>query len=208
MSALEEQVRKLVEEVVDRLAASPASASAGASSAKAASVSPASTSPANAGAASASPARANAADGRTVAIGADHGGFELKEHLRAFLSSRGFRVIDCGTFSKDPVDYPDIAVAAARKVASGEAWRGIMLDGAGIGSCMAANKIKGVRAALCYNEKTVINSRAHNNANLLTLGAPFHSPAEAETLAELWLCTEFEGGRHEKRVGKIDALDR
>ncbi|MBE7437686.1 MAG: ribose 5-phosphate isomerase B [Spirochaetales bacterium] len=148
-----------------------------------------------------------ASPGKTVVIGADHGGFALKESLREYLRNIGYQVMDAGTYSADAVDYPDYALAVARKVASGAAARGIMLDGAGIGSCMVANKVKGVRAALCYNEKTILNSRLHNNANLLTLGAPFHRPEEAQSLVKLFLETEFEGGRHQKRVDKINALD-
>jgi len=158
------------------------------------------------GSAPAAPAVASA--DRTVAIGADHGGFTLKESLREYLRNIGYQVLDVGTYSADAVDYPDYAAAVAGKVASGAASRGIMLDGAGIGSCMVANKIKGVRAALCYNEKTILNSRLHNNANVLTMGAPFHRPEEAEALVKLWLETEFEGGRHQKRVDKINALDK
>ena len=178
----EEDVRKIVTEVVERLMMASAPR-----------VAPA------------PPANVNA--GTTVALGADHGGFELKERLKGFLNARGLRVVDCGTFSKESADYPDFAAAVARRVVSGEASRGIMLDGAGIGSAMVANKIKGARAALCYNEKTIINSRAHNNANILTLGANFHEPAEAEELVTLWLKTEFEAGRYERRVQKIDELD-
>jgi len=143
---------------------------------------------------------------RRVAIGADHGGFELKESLKSLLAA-DYEVIDCGTHSKDPVDYPDIAVAVARRVAAGEAWRGILIDGAGIGSCMAANKIAGVRAALCYDQATAVNSREHNNANVLTLGAGLIGPSLALQIVRVWLGTEFGGGRHAARVAKIDALD-
>ena len=143
---------------------------------------------------------------RCVAIGADHGGYELKELLRGMLSAE-YEVIDCGTHSKDPVDYPDIAVAVARLVADGRAWRGIVIDGAGIGSCMAANKIAGVRAAMCYDQATAVNSREHNNANVLTLGAGLIGPNLAQQIVRTWLGTEFGGGRHAARVDKIDALD-
>lgn len=141
-----------------------------------------------------------------VAIGADHGGYEMKEALKSFLAA-DYEVIDCGTHSKEPVDYPDIAVAVARRVASGEAWRGILIDGAGIGSCMAANKIAGVRAAMCYDQATAVNSREHNNANVLTLGAGLIGPNLAQSIVRVWLNTEFGGGRHAGRVAKIDALD-
>ncbi len=141
-----------------------------------------------------------------VAIGADHGGYELKEALKAVLAA-DYDVVDCGTHSKDAVDYPDIAVAVARRVASGDVWRGILIDGAGIGSCMAANKIPGVRAAMCYDQATAVNSREHNNANVLTLGAGLIGPALAQQIVKTWLATEFGGGRHAGRVAKIDALD-
>ncbi len=143
---------------------------------------------------------------RRVAIGADHGGYELKESLKNMLAA-DYEVIDCGTHSKDPVDYPDIAVAVARRVAAGDTWRGIIIDGAGIGSCMAANKISGARAAMCYDQSTAVNSREHNNANVLTLGAGLIGPNLAQQIVKTWLSTEFSGGRHAARVAKIDALD-
>ena len=143
-----------------------------------------------------------------VAAGSDHGGFEAKEIIRDYLRTIGYRVTDVGTFSKDSVDYPDFALKVARKVASGECERGIMVDGAGIGSSMVCNKVKGVRAALCYNQKTIINSREHNNANVLTLGGPLHTPDELREMVKLWLETTFTGGRHWKRVNKIMAVER
>jgi ribose 5-phosphate isomerase B len=143
-----------------------------------------------------------------VAIGADHGGYEAKEKLKAYLTALGYRVIDVGTDSKDSVDYPDFAVKVARKVASGECDRGIMIDGAGIGSSMACNKIKGIRAALCYSLKTIVNSREHNNANVLTLGGPLHTDEELCEMVKVWLETRFAGGRHWPRVNKIMALER
>ena len=145
---------------------------------------------------------------RRVALGADHGGFEAKEKLKAFLTALGYHVADVGTSSRESVDYPDYAVKVARKVASGECERGIMIDGAGIGSCMACNKVKGIRAALCYNLKTIVNSREHNNANVLTIGGPLHTDQELYEMAKVWLCTRFEGGRHWPRVNKIMALER
>ncbi len=143
-----------------------------------------------------------------VAIGSDHGGFEAKEIIRDYLRTIGYRVTDVGTFSKDSVDYPDFALKVAKKVASGECERGIMIDGAGIGSSMVCNKVKGIRAALCYNLKTIINSREHNNANVLTLGGPLHSPDELREMVKLWLETTFAGGRHWKRINKIMAVER
>lgn len=145
---------------------------------------------------------------RLVALGSDHGGYELKEAMKKALEAHGYEILDLGTHSKDSVDYPDFADAVGRAVASGEADRGIVIDTAGIGSAIAANKIPGVRAALCYNEGTIRNSRLHNDANVLTLGAAYHKPDEAISLALLWLQTEFEGGRHQRRIDKITALER
>lgn len=146
-------------------------------------------------------------DARTVAIGADHGGYALKEALKRDLERR-FNVIDCGTHSAESCDYPDYARAVAQHVASGRAWRGIMIDGAGIGSCMVANKVAGVRAAMCYDRASALNSREHNDANLLTLGAGMISQGLAREIAALWLDTDFGGGRHARRVDKIMALDQ
>jgi len=146
--------------------------------------------------------------GGRVAIGADHGGFTLKGELLSYLKEQGYDVLDCGTHSTDSVDYPDFAEAVARKVSSGEAWRGIVIDGAGIGSCMAANKVSGIRAAMCYDHATAVNSREHNDANLLTLGAGLIGVALAKQIVSAWLRTEFGGGRHANRVNKIMALER
>ncbi len=145
---------------------------------------------------------------RRVAIGSDHGGFEAKEVLKTYLQSLGYKVIDVGTYSKESVDYPDYAVMVARKVASGECERGIMIDDAGISSCMVCNKVRGIRAALCYNLKTIINSREHNNANVLTLGGPLHSSAELCEMAKVWLETRFAGGRHWPRINKMMAIEK
>lgn len=146
-------------------------------------------------------------DGDTVAIGADHGGFAMKEMLKAELQAK-YTVIDCGTNSTDSVDYPDFALAVAEQVASGRAWRGIMVDGAGIGSCMVANKVPGVRAALCYDYASAVNSREHNDANLLTLGAGLIGNALAKQITEIWLKTPFGGGRHAKRIDKLIAVEQ
>ena len=155
-----------------------------------------------------SPGRQNVT--RTVAIGADHGGYSLKEQLKAMLESAefGYTVIDCGTHSTDSVDYPDFAYAVAQLVANGRVWRGIMIDGAGIGSCMAANKVPGVRAAMCYDQATAVNSREHNNANVLTLGAGLIGPNLAKQIVATWLDHDFGGGRHGRRVDKIDAIGK
>ncbi len=154
-------------------------------------------------------ARLPAAPGRrVVAIGADHGGVALKDALKAYLEEMGYTTADCGAHSTDPVDYPDIALAVAEWVSSGRAWRGIIIDGAGIGSCMAANKVPGIRAALCYDQATALNSREHNDANILTLGAGLIGPALAKQIVKTWLETEFGGGRHARRVDKIAAIEK
>lgn len=145
---------------------------------------------------------------RSVAIGSDHGAFTQKEALRRYLETLGYRVVDIGCSGAEKVDYPDIAIAVCRKVVNGDCERGIILDGAGIGSCMAANKIKGIRAALCYDLRTVINSREHNNANVLTLGGPLHDASQLCDMARTWLQTRFAGGRHMVRVNKIMAIER
>lgn len=143
---------------------------------------------------------------KVIAIGADHGGVELKAQLKQTLIANNYEVIDVGTHSKDSVDYPDIALAVSTLVASGEAWRGVIIDGAGIGSCMAANKVPGIRAALCYDYATAKNSREHNNANALTLGAGLIGTNLAKQILMTWLTTDFLGGRHARRVDKIMAI--
>jgi RpiB/LacA/LacB family sugar-phosphate isomerase len=145
---------------------------------------------------------------RRIAIAADHGGFSMKENLKPFLQKQGYQVDDCGTHSSESVDYPDFAYAVAIKVSSGEAWRGIIIDGAGIGSCMVANKVRGVRAAMCYDHATALNSREHNNANVLTLGAGMIDNAQARQIVLTWLNTKFGGGRHARRVDKIMDIEK
>src|SRR5215472_13730266 len=144
---------------------------------------------------------------RVVAIGADHGGFELKELLKGHLRDWGYRVLDLGTSSNESVDYPDFAEAVGKAVAAGEAQLGIVLDSAGIGSSIAANKVPGVRAALCYDRATARNSREHNDANVLTLGAKLISPEAAREITAVWLSTPFAGGRHQRRVDKIRSIE-
>lgn len=144
---------------------------------------------------------------RSVALGSDHGGFDLKELLRPFLADAGWLVLDVGTRSKDAVDYPDIAEKVARAVLDGAAPLGILVDGAGIGSAIAANKFAGIRAAKCDSLSDVVNSREHNDANVLTLGARL-DPALARQMVATWLDTPFAGGRHARRVDKIKALER
>jgi ribose 5-phosphate isomerase B len=145
---------------------------------------------------------------KTVALGADHGGLAMKEDLKGYLSELGYAALDCGTYSSESVDYPDFAYAVARLVAEGRAARGIMIDGAGIGSCMAANKVPGVRAAMCYDLSTAVNSREHNDANLLTLGGGLIGATLARQIVKTWLSTDFGGGRHARRVEKIMAIER
>lgn len=145
---------------------------------------------------------------RIVVIGADHGGFALKQILKPVLASLGYRVEDVGTHDGTPSDYPDIALAVAEKVASGFASRGVIVDGAGIGSAMAANKVPGIRAALCYDQASARNSREHNHANVLTLGGRLLTPTQAEEVLRTWMATPYGGGRHQKRIDKIHAIER
>ncbi len=145
---------------------------------------------------------------RKIALGADHGGFTLKEMLRGYLEERGFLIFDCGTHTTESVDYPDFAAAVARQVVSGESDVGIVVDGAGIGSCMAANKIAGARAAMCYDISSANNSREHNHANVLTLGAGLIGEGLARQIVDAWLGTEWGPGRHARRVEMISALER
>jgi len=142
-----------------------------------------------------------------VALGADHGGYPLKEQLKGPLGELGYDVLDLGTTGTEAVDYPDFAVAVAQAVAQGRAWRGIMIDGAGIGSSMAANKVAGVRAALCYDLTTAQNAREHNDANVLTLGGTLIGTRLAVDIVRTFLATDFGGGRHARRVDKINSLD-
>ena len=146
---------------------------------------------------------------KRIAIGADHGAFETKEALKKYLEMLGYKVFDAGTGnSTTKVDYPDFALVVAKKVVSEDCERGIMLDAAGIGSSMACNKVNGIRAALCWNPETIINSRAHNNANVLTMGTLQHSIADMCDMAKLWLETPFEGGRHWPRINKMMSIER
>lgn len=142
-----------------------------------------------------------------VAVGADHAGFALKEHLKAWLLAEGHRVVDAGTHSTDPVDYPDVAAAVAAAVAGGRVERGLLVCGSGIGMAMAANKVAGVRAAVGADAITARLSREHNDANVLALGARLTEPARAVEIVRTWLATEFAGGRHALRVAKLAALD-
>ncbi len=146
--------------------------------------------------------------GARVAIGADHGGYPLKEKLAAYLGELGYEAVDCGTSSTASVDYPDFAHEVARRVASGDCRWGIVVDGAGIGSSMTANKVPGVRAALCYDLSSAKNSREHNLANVLTLGSGLIGENLAKQIVRTWLETPWGSGRHENRVQKITAVER
>lgn len=144
-----------------------------------------------------------------LVIGSDHGAVELKEEIKDLLKDEfsDVEVEDMGTFGKESVDYPDIAEKVCTPVAKGEADRGIVLCGTGIGISIAANKVKGIRAALCHETYTAKMSRQHNNANVLAMGGRTTGPEIAKEIVRTWMTTEFEGGRHERRVNKIMALE-
>ena len=135
-----------------------------------------------------------------ISLGCDHGAYALKEHLKDYLTKQGHTVLDCGTYSTDSCDYPIFARAAAQKVASGECDRGIVLCTTGIGVSITANKVRGIRCALCRDLLTATLTRQHNDSNMLALAGGFTGPFEAERLVDAFLTTEFEGGRHERRV--------
>jgi ribose 5-phosphate isomerase B len=145
---------------------------------------------------------------KVVAIGADHGGFELREILRAYIAELGFDVKDMGAYNKEPVDYPDFAHEVAKLVGTGKAWRGVIIDGAGVGSCIVANKVPGVRAGMAYDLSSAMNSREHNDTNVLTLGAGLIGSNLAKQIVKTWLTTEFGGGRHAPRVQKIMDVEK
>jgi ribose 5-phosphate isomerase B len=145
---------------------------------------------------------------RLVALGADHGGYKMKQELKQFLTELGHRVHDFGTDSEEAVDYPDFAHAVARAVADGTADLGIVIDGAGVGSAMTANKVPGVRAAACYSVEVARNSREHNDANVLTLGSKTVTTPQMLEIVRAWLATEIKEDRHKKRVAKIEAIGR
>jgi ribose 5-phosphate isomerase B len=143
-----------------------------------------------------------------VAVGGDHAGFRLKLDLVAHLKELGHRVDDLGTDSEDPADYPAICAAVGRAVRDGLADRGVVLGGSGQGEQIAANKVRGVRAALCNDLYTARMSREHNDANVLSIGARIVASALAREIVELWLTTSFQGGRHERRVRQIEEIER
>ncbi len=143
-----------------------------------------------------------------ITIGADHAGFLLKEHLKRTLQRLGHSVDDHGTHSEEPVDYPPICIAVARAVADGRADRGIVLGGSGQGEQIAANKVVGIRAALCNDLYTARLSREHNDANVLSMGGRIVAQGLADEIVALWLKTSFEGGRHQRRIDQIASAER
>ena len=151
--------------------------------------------------------RAGSNQHKTIAVGADHGGYAMKEQLKSFLSGLGHRVNDFGTDSESAVDYPDFAHAVARAVADHAVDVGIVIDGAGVGSAMTANKVPGVRAAACYSPEVARNSREHNGANVLTLGATLVTVDEAKAIVTTWLTTPMKEPRYIARLEKIQALE-
>ncbi len=142
-----------------------------------------------------------------IALGSDHGGYNLKEEIKSYLTEKGLPFQDFGTHSLDSCDYPDIAVAVAQSVADGTSDRGILVCGTGIGVSIAANKVKGIRAALCHDTFSARASREHNDANILTLGERVIGRGLAMDIVDIWLETAFAGGRHERRVEKIKAVE-
>lgn len=144
---------------------------------------------------------------KKIAIGSDHGGYALKETLKTYLTELGYEYLDFGCNSKEAVDYPDIAFLVGETVAVNPDYMGIMIDGVGVGSGMVLNKIPGVRAGVCWDLSSVINSREHNNANVLSIGGQFIGEGLAKQLVKAWLETEFAGGRHDRRVTKIMEIE-
>jgi ribose 5-phosphate isomerase B len=200
----EDEVRRLVRRVVEAVAGSvPGEPTVPRERAQPPGLAPTSSIP---GTSAASP---RPAPGRvSIAVGSDHGGFALKERLGRVLAEQGYDVHDCGPAGPDAVDYPDFAHVVARLVADGTCTWGIMVDGAGIGSCMVANKVPGVRAALCYDLSSARNSREHNHANVLTLGARLIGEGLALDIVSTWLETPWGPGRHAARVDKITDIER
>lgn len=142
-----------------------------------------------------------------ISIGSDHGAFAMKEHLKQYLTEQGHQVVDCGTYSTDSCDYADFAKAAAQLVASGDCDRGIVMCTTGVGISIAANKVRGIRCALCSEPYSAEMTRRHNDANMLAMGGALIGPNMAERIVDVFLGTEFEGGRHARRVGKIMAIE-
>jgi ribose 5-phosphate isomerase B len=145
--------------------------------------------------------------GRLIALAADHRGLHLKETLKDLLKSKGYEVKDFGTNSQESCDYPDYGIPAAQAVAEGQAFQGVLMCATGNGMAMSANKVKGIRAALCFTPEMARLARAHNDANVLVLAADFISEQMAKEILEVWLGASFEGGRHERRIGKVKKLE-
>ncbi|MFB3920401.1 MAG: ribose 5-phosphate isomerase B [Terriglobia bacterium] len=143
-----------------------------------------------------------------IVLGADHAGFALKEKVRAYLASKGYEVDDQGPMTSDPVDYPDLAEKVATRVATKAADYGVLMCGTGLGMAITANKVNGVRAATCNDTLSAHFARAHNNANVLTMGGRLVDDTTAQKILDVWLATPFDGGRHARRVDKIAALDQ
>lgn len=143
-----------------------------------------------------------------VAVGSDHAGFALKESVRGYLEAKGFSVDDCGVHSPESADYPDYAERVASRVARNEVQTGVVICGTGLGVSIAANKVAGIRAAVCNNTLLARFARAHNNANVLAMGGRIVDEAEARRIIDTWFSTPFEGGRHEERVEKITAIEK
>ena len=142
-----------------------------------------------------------------ISMGSDHGAFAMKEHLKQYLTEQGHQVVDCGTYSTDSCDYADFAKAAAQLVASGDCDRGIVMCTTGVGISIAANKVRGIRCALCSEPYSAAMTRRHNDANMLAMGGALIGPNMADRIVDVFLNTEFEGGRHARRVGKIMAIE-
>ena len=143
-----------------------------------------------------------------IAIGSDHGGIHLKNHLKDYLQGKGWEVLDCGTYTEASCDYPDIAAKLCGEIAKGTVAQGILVCGTGLGMSIAANKCAGIRAAVVTDEYSAVKSKEHNNANVLCLGERVLGTGLAESLVDAWLKTEFAGGRHARRVDKIMDLGK
>ena len=141
---------------------------------------------------------------KKIALGTDHAGFPLKEIIKEYLEARGFEIIDYGTHGNAPVDYPDYIRPAAQSVANGESDLGIVFGGSGNGEAMVANKIKGIRCGLCWNEESARLTKEHNNANVIALGGRMVSEDEGIRIVDAWLNAEYQGGRHQKRIDKME----
>jgi len=149
-----------------------------------------------------------AGEKQVIAIGCDHGGLDLKLVVKAHLLKRGYELLDLGTDSEDSVNYPDFGRLVGEAVANGDAEKGIVICGTGIGISIAANKVNGIRAALVYDENTAVLAKEHNNANVLAMGGRTTDPDLACRMVDLWLDTEFGGGRHQKRIDLIHAIEK